>query len=53
MIHWYDKAYEELELMLDNGDLTEDQFKEEVRHLKQELNESIMDSEDLSYDDCY
>lgn len=34
---WYDKAYDELEEQLVNGDITQAEFQQEVRNLREEL----------------
>lgn len=49
MSNWYDRAYEELEKSLENGEIDEEQFCQELRYLRDELEQSRQDASDEAY----
>lgn len=40
---WYDKEYERLEKLLEAGVITEDQYKEEIKFLRENEREELDD----------
>lgn len=48
---WFEKACEELEVALENDEITNEQYKSEMRELRQELNEEVLDAAESAYND--
>ena len=50
-MHWYDKAVERLENDLDDGLISNEEFREEMRQLNWELREQAEITAEEAYDD--
>lgn len=47
---WYDKAYEELEQQLADGEISELEFRQELRYLRDEVEECRQWAAEEAYD---
>lgn len=46
---WYNKAYDELEEQLANGDISQAEFRQEVRSLREELESCRQEAAEEAY----
>lgn len=49
---WFDRAVEELERALDNGEITQKEFDSQMRDLRSELRASAEEAADNAYKDA-
>lgn len=47
---WYDRAYEELERQLDEGEISQEEFRTELRYLRDELESCKQEAAQDAYD---
>ncbi len=50
-MHWYDRAEEELEDQLERGEITNAEFRSEMRELRSELQGQAEDAAEEAYND--
>lgn len=53
MSHWFDKAVEELETDLENGLMTQEEFRTAMRDLNAELRDARAEAAHDAYNDYY
>jgi uncharacterized coiled-coil protein SlyX len=46
---WYDRAYEELEKMLEDGDISQEEFRKELRYLQDEIEDCRQQAAEEAY----
>lgn len=51
MPRWYDRAVDELEKMLDEGQISNEDFQAEIRELNRELQSSAEEAAEQAYND--
>lgn len=49
MSRWYDQACERLEKSLDNEEISDEEFREEMRGLNEELRQDALDDAEEAY----
>jgi len=50
-MRWYDNAAERLEKALDNDEISDEEFREEMRGLNEELRQAASDAAEEVYND--
>lgn len=53
MSHWFDKAVEELEAELENGLISQEDFRQEMKALQAELRDARTEAAQDAYDNYY
>jgi len=51
MNNWADKAHEEIEKQLDNGEISNEEYREECRNINEELRQEAHDRAEEAYND--